>query len=87
MLKVGQVVKGYINCGVKNPFYNKPVLLTVKCVINSNLVEVETVNAEVFEHHVATFNKCHELLNEKTVYETHTYTNWLKVEKGYEIVE
>ena len=43
MLKVNQVVKGFINCGIKNPFYNKPVLLKVKTVINDELVEVETV--------------------------------------------
>lgn len=86
MLKVNQVVKGFINCGTKNPFYNKPVLLKVKTVINDNLIEVETVNPEWFEHHIDTFNAHHELLNSKTVYENHTYCNWLKTDKPYEII-
>lgn len=86
MLKVGQVIKGYINCGVKNPFYGKPVLLTVEFA-SADQIYVKTVNAEVFEHHVDTFNAKHQLLHSKTVYEQHTYENWLNVEKGYEIVE
>lgn len=86
MLKVGQVVKGYIQCGTANPFYNKPVLLKVVSAVDDELVQVTTVDSAWFTHHVDTFNKHHELLNSKTVYEQHQYTNWLKVEMGYEVI-
>ena len=87
MLQVGQLVKGYISCGTANPFYNKLVLLKVVSAVDDELVQVQTVDAETFKHHIDTFNNKHELLNSRVEYQKHTYTNWLKVEKGYEIVK
>lgn len=87
MLQVGQVIRGYVSCGTKNPFYNKQVLLKVVFVIDNDRVEVQTVNTELFEHHVDTFNKNHELIKSETVYEYETYTGWLDVNKKYEIVK
>lgn len=86
MLKVGTILKGYINCGTANPLYNKPVLLKVKTVINNELVEVTTVDEHLFKHHIDTFNKNHELVDSKVAYEFEQYTNWLKTDKPYEVV-
>ena len=86
MLKVGQFVKGYINCGTANPFYNKCVLLKVVFVIDSERVEVTTVDSAWFEHNIDRYSADHKFIASETVYENHTYTNWLNTDKPYEVV-
>ena len=88
-IQEGQILKGFINCGANNPFYNESVLLKVTCVLsgphfgNQTRIKVETV--EKRDMLQGTVDLTTGKLVEKWI-EPQTYSNWLDMSKPFEII-
>lgn len=86
-LNIGDIVKGYVVCGIKNPFYNDQVELEVidkgfwcgRCNIT-----VRTVEKRDFLHHFYD-GKTLELVG--TEIRNEAFENWLDTDKPYQIVK
>lgn len=83
--KVGDVVEGYVACGVKNPFYNEKVQLVIKHVGKNYRGEiiytVKTVEKRKFEHHID-FIKRGKVVRTEKKYVMEQYEGWLELDKG-----
>ena len=81
-------IKGYVCCGVKNPFYNEMVELEVKDMWKdykgNQKIEVKTVEKRIF--HYETINiKTNKVTKEWD--ELEHYEGFLDMKKQYEIIE
>ena len=81
-------IKGYVCCGVKNPFYNEMVELEVKDMWKdyrgNQKIEVKTVEKRIF--HYETINiKTNKITKEWD--ELEHYEGFLDMKKPYEIIE
>ena len=81
-------IKGYVCCGVKNPFYNEMVELEVKYMWKdyrgNQKIEVKTVEKRIF--HYETINiKTNKATKEWD--ELEHYEGFLDTNKPYEIIE
>ena len=81
-------IKGYICCGVKNPFYNEMVELEVKDMWKdyrgNQKIEVKTVEKRIF--HYETINiKTNKVTKEWD--ELEHYEGFLDMKKPYEIIK
>lgn len=84
MLKVGQVVKGYVKCGIKNAFYNQEVLLEV--IYHGRWgTEVRTLDTRDVEHHIDTIRNG-KVVSSRVEVRNEAYEGWLDESKGFEIV-
>ena len=80
-------IKGYVCCGVKNPFYNEMVELEVKDMWKdykgNQKIEVKTVEKRIF--HYETINiKTNQVTKEWD--ELEHYEGFLDMKKPYEII-
>lgn len=48
--KLGEIIKGKVSCGIKNPFYDEIVDLEVVRILKNNKVEVKTVEKRKTNH-------------------------------------
>ena len=85
MYKVGDVVEGYVACGVKNPFYNERVQLVIKHVGKNYRGEinytVKTVEKREFEHEIHHIKRGKVVrIEKKRMMEQ--YEGWLELDKG-----
>ena len=81
-------IKGYVCCGVKNPFYNEMVELEVKDMWKdyrgNQKIEVKTVEKRIF--HYETINiKTNKITKEWD--ELEHYEGFLDMKKPYETIE
>lgn len=85
-VKIGDVVEGYVSCGVKNPFYNSKCKAVVKRIVNTMWgcnIEVETIEKRTFEHEILTFNKFGKIIKTEIKYIDETYEGWLDQDREY----
>lgn len=88
-IKEGQILKGFVNCGATNPFYNEPILLKVVCVLsgpyfgNQTRIKVETMEKrDMLQGEIdLTTGKL------ETWTEPQTYSNFLDMSKPFEIIQ
>ena len=81
-------IKGYICCGVKNPFYNEMVELEVKNIWKdwkgNQKIEVKTVEKRIFHHEIIDI-RTNKVIKEWD--ELESYEHFLDTNKPYEIIE
>lgn len=87
-LEVGQLIKGKINCGTGNVFYDEELTLIVKDIgmgLDGKSVIVETIEAREMEDEIFTY-RGRKLIKIDKKLVTRKWKNWLKEESEYQLV-